>query len=235
VKLPLAIALLIAAQMPLAAAAFDEVEQTDQKRFKSMKTCAGCHLLQPRQSGPLKMIGANLLGADLRQLDLRSADLRRANMRGLDLRQVNLSRARLKGAFLRGADLRRANLRDASLWGADLSGADLRRADLRGADLSRANLTKASLQGADLRGVTYCRTILPSGDMKAPDCQLWNAEPVRNKDRPLQARSVPEKAKVAAPDKVEQRPSDGANFGSFLSRLFSFSLTPPAEPRENFN
>jgi uncharacterized protein YjbI with pentapeptide repeats len=225
VKLPLAIALLIAAQMPLAAAAFDEVEQTDQKRFKSMKTCAGCHLLQPRQSGPLKMIGANLLGADLRQLDLRSADLRRANMRGLDLRQVNLSRARLKGAFLR----------DASLWGADLSGADLRRADLRGADLSRANLTKASLQGADLRGVTYCRTILPSGDMKAPDCQLWNAEPVRNKDRPLQARSVPEKAKVAAPDKVEQRPSDGANFGSFLSRLFLFSLTPPAEPRENFN
>ncbi len=184
-KLPLAIALLIAAQMPLAAAAFDEVEQTDQKRFKSMKTCAGCHLLQPRQSGPLKMIGANFLGADLRQLDLRSADLRRA--------------------------------------------------DLRGADLSRANLTKASLQGADLRGVTYCRTILPSGDMKASDCQLWNAEPVRNKDRPLQARSVPEKAKVAAPDKVEQRPSDGANFGSFLSRLFSFNLTPPAEPRENFN
>lgn len=213
-KLPLAIALLIAAQTPLAAAAFDEVEQTDQRRFKSMETCAGCHLLQPRQSGPLKMIGANLLGADLRKLDLRSADLRRANMHGLDLRQINLSRAQLKGAFMRGADLRRA--------------------DLRGADLSRANLTKASLHGADLRGVTYCRTIMPSGEMKAPDCQWWNKEMVRNLDRPMTARSGPGKTTAAAPEGVVKQPSESATKGSFLSRLFSFNLTTPAEPEETF-
>ena len=233
-KLPLASALLIAAQTPLAAAAFDEVEQTDQRRFKSMETCAGCHLLQPRQSGPLKMIGANLLGADLRKLDLRSADLRRANMRGLDLRQINLSRAQLKGSFMRGADLRRANLQDANLWWADLTGADMRRADLRGADLSRANLTKASLHGADLRGVTYCRTIMPSGEMKAPDCQWWNKEMARNLDRPMTAWSGPGKTMAAAPEGVVKQSSERPIKGSFLSRLFSFSLTPPAEPEETF-
>ncbi|MBT5193766.1 MAG: hypothetical protein HOM07_15565, partial [Rhodospirillaceae bacterium] len=68
------IAMIFAGLLALAssgASAFDEVDQKGQKRFKSMKTCAGCHLLQPGRNGKVKMIGANLLGSDLRQLDLR--------------------------------------------------------------------------------------------------------------------------------------------------------------------
>lgn len=238
-KLPpvitLIITLVIIVLNPVTAWAFDEVAQTGQKRFKSMKTCAGCHLLQPSQTGPLKMIGANLQGADLRKLDLRQADLRRANMRGLDLRQINLMGARLKGAFMRGVDLRRANLRNASLWGVDLTGADLRRADLRGADLSQANLTKASMKGADLRGVTYCQTVMPSGKVKAPDCKWWNIETNRPRNNQSLATSMPAKAKVAPLTKHPGPRTAGAEEESILRRLFPFSVIPPADPEENFN
>jgi len=171
-----AIAFILAVLVPSSAISFDETDQTGQRRYKSKKTCAVCHLLQTGGDRGLKMIGANLLGSDLRRLNLRHADLRRSNLRGLDLQGVDLSGARLKGAMLRGANLQGANLRGADLWGADLAGAKLSGADLRDTNLGRAILKGALVKGVKTDRAIFCKTVMPSGKVMKPDCQWWQIE-----------------------------------------------------------
>jgi len=214
-----------AVMLSTAAAAFDEIEQTDQRRFKSMKSCSGCHLLQAAPGGIVKMIGAELQGADLRQLNLRAADLRRADLRGVDLRGVNLAGAKLKGALLRGANLQGANLQAAGLAWAVLHGANLDGADLRGADLRRADLTNASMQNADLRGATLCRTVMPSGIVRNPDCQWWKIQ-----EKPEGSHNAAAKSAAPAPQpatKQGRKNESGLDVTAFLGRIFSFVVTSP--------
>lgn len=225
---------------PGAGLAFDETDQAGQRRFKSMSTCAGCHLLQPGSVGPVKMIGANLLGSDLRGLNLRAADLRRANMRGVDLRDVDLTGARLKGAMLRGADLRRANLAKADLQGADLTGANLAGADLRGANLSQADLTKVSLVDVNLDNVTYCQTIMPTGKIENPDCKWWQMEAPRMMIKPPEETATPAAPSGPTPS-VDAK--EGTAIGtaaareqiSTLSRFFNIQITRPDSSEEALN
>jgi uncharacterized protein YjbI with pentapeptide repeats len=219
-----------------AGAAFDEIDQTGQKRFKSMQSCSGCHLLQAAQGGVVKMIGANLEGVNLRKLDLRAADLRRANMRGVNLQKVNLAGAKLKGALLHGANFQQANLQGAGLAWAILRGANLMGADLRGANLSRADLTNASMQKADLRGATLCRTIMPSGLVKNPDCQWWKIETPSggNKWAAETAAPSPDKPSMRAPHATANNGPD-LDLAAYLGRIFDFAVTQPddraADPR----
>ncbi len=217
--------LIFAVLVSTAAVTFDEIEQTDQQGFRSLKSCSGCHLLQTAPDGVVKMIGAELQGADLRQLNLRAADLRRADLRGVDLRQVNLAGAKLKGALLRGANLQGANLQGAGLAWADLHGVNLDGADLRGADLSRANLTNAALQNADVRGATLCRTVMPSGVVKNPDCQWWKLP-----ENPDVKKSAAEKSAARAPQppiKQGSKIESGLDVTALLGRLLNLVVTSP--------
>ena len=220
---------------PGAGWAFDEIDQTDQKRFRSMKTCSGCHLLQPGTHGVVKMIGARMQGADLRSLDMRNADLRRADLRGVNLGKVNLTGAKLKGALLRGANLRGAILRNANLRGADLTGAKMTGADLRGVNLSRTNLQNAAMEDSNLRGAILCRTTMPSGKVENPDCPWWKQEVV-NIPTTLAAKSAPVLAKKAEPNPTEQQPRTAAfDPAAFLGRLFHITVTKPADPQADYN
>ncbi|MFP6749622.1 MAG: pentapeptide repeat-containing protein, partial [Alphaproteobacteria bacterium] len=211
------------------ALAFEEIDQIGQKRFKSMKTCAGCLLLQPGKSGKVKMIGANLLGSDLRNLDFGSADLRRANLRGVNLQQVNLAGAQLTGALLRGADLTRANLQGTDLRGADLTGANLAAANLRGANLSQTNFTGANLRGADLRGAAFCQTVMPSGAVKKPECQWWRIEAPPIVESKPTVREAPAKPPpvTAGGSKAAVGAAAAARQTSALTRFFRVAVRPP--------
>ncbi len=214
------------------AAAFDEIDQTGQERFKSMKSCSGCHLLQVARGGVVKMIGANLKGVDLRKLNLQAADLRRADLRGVDLQKVNLAGAKLKGALLRGANLRQANLQGAGLAWAVLRGANLEGADLGGANLSRADLTNASMQNANLRGAILCQTIMPSGVVNKPDCQWWKIEPQSDGNKRAAETSAPALDKSAGrPAQAMVKPAGksgpGLDIAAFLGRIIAFAATIP--------
>jgi len=221
--------------VPAAGWAFDETDQIDQKRFKSMKTCSGCHLLQPGTNGVVKMIGARMQGADLRSLDMRQADLRRADLRGVNLHKVNLTGAKLKGALLRGANLRGAILRDANLWGADLTGAKMKGADLRGVNLSRANLLNATMLDTRMRGAILCQTTMPSGEMERPDCPWWKQETwkapakVASQGAPtLQSETKP----IPIKNQAKPAPVDAS---TFLGRWLHITVTTPVERAADFN
>ena len=223
-----AIAFMLAVLYPLTAMAFDETDQTRQRRYKSKKTCAVCHLLQTGVRSGLKMIGANLLGSDLRQLNLRHADLRRSNLRGLDLQGVDLSGARLRGALLRGANLQGASLRGADLWGADLTGAKLSGADLRDANLGRAILKDAGVKGVKANGVRFCKTVLPSGKVMKPGCRWWQIEAPHNIARPVN-QTLRSFANKQPSRSVDQGEVAAAWQLMGLSQLFRISITRPQD------
>ena len=215
--------IIMAALSPLSGWAFDEIDQTDQKRYKSRKSCSGCHLLQRGPDGRLKMIGAELEGVDLRKLNLRAADLRRADLRGVNLAEVNLQDARLKGALLRGANLRQANLRGADLYGADLTGAEMQGADLRGSNFARADLSQALLANTRMEGAVLCRTTMPSGTIRNPDCQWWKPQAAIKT-----AETPPPRV-----DEKRQKPNGGDT--GFLIRIFGITLNAPGKSGADIN
>ncbi|MDA1100387.1 MAG: pentapeptide repeat-containing protein [Proteobacteria bacterium] len=226
------VAFVIAVLGATSGAAFDEIDQTGQNRFKAMKSCSGCHLLQAPPGGKVKMIGANLKGVDLRRLNLEAADLRRADLRGVNLEKVNLAKARLKGALLRGANLKQADLQGAGLAWAILRDANLNGADLRGADLTLADLTRAPMENAQLHGAILCRTTMPSGVIKNPDCQWWKAE--RQSDDSNETAEItanPLHEAFAPPRLPAVKPAGKSdadfNITAYLGRMFSNLATIP--------
>jgi len=110
-----------------------------------------------------------------RNCDLAGALLETESLNGIDVTGANLVAATFDGASLKDAVFRNADLAGVDFGEANLTRADLRESVLTGAILRDTNLTAANLTGAEMSGVMtadtiFCRTVMPSGEVRNPDC-----------------------------------------------------------------